>query len=186
MEYLISFDDGSSAFLAHHGVKGMKWGVWNDETKSKYGGGDSSAKGAKRTIRDLNRLDKRRAVEVGKAAHFSNSSADYAKRSAIAEKHGRMERAAKLKEKSVQAGGRADAHYNAVKGIVKQQNNLSVKLVKEGYSVKTKNITRSTMTKGEKALSLALTAAMAASPSPVVVYTDTRTSGTKYKLQKNK
>ena len=24
-------------YLAHHGVKGMHWGVWNDETKRKYG-----------------------------------------------------------------------------------------------------------------------------------------------------
>ena len=24
-------------FLAHHGTKGMKWGVWNDETRRKYG-----------------------------------------------------------------------------------------------------------------------------------------------------
>lgn len=37
MEYLVTFDDGSSAFLAHHGVKGMKWGRWNAETKAKYG-----------------------------------------------------------------------------------------------------------------------------------------------------
>ena len=37
MEYLVTFDDGSSAFLSHHGTKGMKWGVWNAETKAKYG-----------------------------------------------------------------------------------------------------------------------------------------------------
>lgn len=27
MDYLIHFEDGSSGYLAHHGVKGMKWGV---------------------------------------------------------------------------------------------------------------------------------------------------------------
>ena len=26
-----------ASYLAHHGVKGMKWGEWNDETKRKYG-----------------------------------------------------------------------------------------------------------------------------------------------------
>lgn len=36
MDYLVTFDDGSSAFLSHHGTKGMKWGVWNEETKAKY------------------------------------------------------------------------------------------------------------------------------------------------------
>ena len=25
------------SYLAHYGTKGMKWGVWNDETKRKYG-----------------------------------------------------------------------------------------------------------------------------------------------------
>lgn len=37
MDYLICFEDGSSACLVHHGIKGMRWGVWNDETKVKYG-----------------------------------------------------------------------------------------------------------------------------------------------------
>lgn len=36
MRYLVTFDDGSSAFLAHHGVKGMKWGKWNKETRERY------------------------------------------------------------------------------------------------------------------------------------------------------
>ncbi len=36
MDFLVTIDDGSQ-FLAHHGTKGMKWGVWNDETKRKYG-----------------------------------------------------------------------------------------------------------------------------------------------------
>ena len=37
MDYKFTFDDGSSAYLEHHGVKGMRWGVHNDETKVKYG-----------------------------------------------------------------------------------------------------------------------------------------------------
>ncbi len=37
MDYKFTFEDGSMV-LAHSGVKGMKWGVWNDETKAKYGG----------------------------------------------------------------------------------------------------------------------------------------------------
>ena len=39
-EYKFTFEDGSEA-LAHHGVKGMKWGVWNAETKARYTGTSS-------------------------------------------------------------------------------------------------------------------------------------------------
>lgn len=45
-DFLITMQDGSE-FLAHHGVLGMKWGVWNDETKAKYGYSGGSAKGDK-------------------------------------------------------------------------------------------------------------------------------------------
>ncbi len=38
-----TFEDGSE-YLVHHGVKGMKWGVWNAETRAKYGHGRSSRK----------------------------------------------------------------------------------------------------------------------------------------------
>lgn len=36
-DYKLTFEDGSKA-IAHHGVKGMKWGVWNMETRLKYQG----------------------------------------------------------------------------------------------------------------------------------------------------
>ena len=35
MDYLINFNDGSEA-LAHYDVKGMKWGVWNEETRRRH------------------------------------------------------------------------------------------------------------------------------------------------------
>ena len=36
MDYMLTFEDGSSGYLSHHGVKGMKWGVWNEETKARH------------------------------------------------------------------------------------------------------------------------------------------------------
>lgn len=36
MYYKLTFDDGSEAYLAHYGVKGMKWGVWNEETRRRH------------------------------------------------------------------------------------------------------------------------------------------------------
>ena len=35
MDYKFTFEDGSES-LMHHGVKGMKWGVWNAETAARY------------------------------------------------------------------------------------------------------------------------------------------------------
>lgn len=38
MDYILRFSDGSDGILTHSGVKGMKWGVWNEETKARYNG----------------------------------------------------------------------------------------------------------------------------------------------------
>lgn len=35
MEYKLTFVDGSNGYLEHFGVKGMHWGVWNDETRAR-------------------------------------------------------------------------------------------------------------------------------------------------------
>lgn len=45
MDYIITMTDGSK-YLAHHGVEGMHWGEWNEETRRKYLG-ITSAKGDK-------------------------------------------------------------------------------------------------------------------------------------------
>ena len=39
MAYIVEFQDGTGAYLEHHGVKGMHWGVRNAETQAKYAGG---------------------------------------------------------------------------------------------------------------------------------------------------
>jgi len=36
-DYLITTDTGEQ-FIAHYGVKGQKWGVWNPETTARYNG----------------------------------------------------------------------------------------------------------------------------------------------------
>lgn len=56
-----TFEDGSE-YLAHHGVKGMKWGVWNAETRAKYGRVGSSRK------KGLNQTQKAILRTVGTAA----------------------------------------------------------------------------------------------------------------------
>ena len=46
MDYRFVFEDGSES-LMHHGIKGMKWGVWNAETSKRYGHRNSIRKGTK-------------------------------------------------------------------------------------------------------------------------------------------
>lgn len=36
MQYCVKFADGTSACLSHYGVKGMRWGVWNEETRARH------------------------------------------------------------------------------------------------------------------------------------------------------
>ena len=40
MEFKVTFEDGSSAYLEHHGVMGMHWGVRNAQTQAKYASGN--------------------------------------------------------------------------------------------------------------------------------------------------
>lgn len=37
MEYVLHYANGAEGYLAHSGVKGMKWGKWNAETAARYG-----------------------------------------------------------------------------------------------------------------------------------------------------
>lgn len=71
MEYLLTFDNGSQAMLEHSGVKGMKWGVWNAETKVRYSGD----KGSSRFNKDMAKLGKyeeTRAKNASKAQSLQN------------------------------------------------------------------------------------------------------------------
>ena len=36
MDFAVRFEDGSDGYLAHHGVQGMHWGIWNAETRARY------------------------------------------------------------------------------------------------------------------------------------------------------
>ena len=80
MEYLLTFDNGSYAVLEHSGVKGMKWGVWNAETKARYSG----SKGSSRFNKDMAKLGKHeetRAKYANKAQALKNEIDSSAKSS---------------------------------------------------------------------------------------------------------
>ena len=57
MDYKFTFEDGSEA-LMHYGVRGMKWGVWNEETSKRRTGSHTKALSAVNGIyTTLNKFD---------------------------------------------------------------------------------------------------------------------------------
>lgn len=66
MKYYATFSDGSSAYLEHFGVKGMHWGVWNDETRARRMGFKQrrAEKAKKRASEDLKKSHWRASTEA--------------------------------------------------------------------------------------------------------------------------
>ena len=75
-DYLITMDTGER-YLAHHGVKGMKWGKWNPETAARYAGG--KVKGAVNTTKDkisnMSPETKQKLKTAGKIAAVAGGAA---------------------------------------------------------------------------------------------------------------
>lgn len=69
MDYVFTFEDGSEGYLAHHGVKGMKWGVWNAETRARYSGGPRKPSVAKANLKFAAKM-----LGVGTAAAVAGGS----------------------------------------------------------------------------------------------------------------
>ena len=80
MDYIVCFDDGSKA-LAHYGVQGMKWGVWNAETAARRAGRRASR------YRDKAFRAKSKAQAIDRMAFGRSSSVQRAKYKAKAEKY---------------------------------------------------------------------------------------------------
>lgn len=57
MPYKLTFEDGSSAYLEHHGIKGMKWGIWNAETQARYAEEGKTAPGGGLSDEDIEKLE---------------------------------------------------------------------------------------------------------------------------------
>lgn len=85
MDYILTFEDGSDAYLFHHGIKGMKWGVRNAETLAKYGQGG----GAKPSKREVKRAIKesRKAYAKQNGKRFAFGQEVGANTAAVAKKH---------------------------------------------------------------------------------------------------
>ena len=78
MDYVITFEDGSTGYLSHFGVKGMHWGVWNEETRQRRTGakkpksaksasanGNGSGKGKTLSFKESDKAFKKRLRNAG-------------------------------------------------------------------------------------------------------------------------
>jgi len=182
MEYAIIFDDGSGAYLSHHGVAGMKWGVHNEETKQKYGE-IHSAKEAKGAVKELNKLDKKRAVEAGKNIDARKAVTRYTAKAIKADNKGNERKFDKYMSKAEKYGEKLEESKKNIDAIDKQTSSIVKSIDRGGYSVSMKSVRRSTLTTGQKvAQGLMATATM--SLGGVAATHNRYVDGTKYKFSK--
>ena len=141
-------------FLAHHGIKGQEWGVWNDETRRKYGyyPASSSKKGQRliaKADRERAKADRAnsvtelhmRAMKVNaneitkqyaksnvhtiKAQRSDSKAKKYADRSAEARTAGDERKARKLDAKATQATRRSELERNRARAEMNRGYALS-------------------------------------------------------------
>lgn len=153
MEYLIHFEDGSEGYLAHHGIKGMKWGVWNAETASRYRGGDASTvRGARKTARAINKLDERRAVEIGKAGKEHAKGQKALGKAQRYREMGNEKQAHGYEVLHMGRAARRDKHLEAAYGIDETRKKMLSTLQSDLYKVNVKDVPRSTISQGKQLL----------------------------------
>ncbi len=140
MDYLIHFEDGSTGYLAHHGVLGMKWGVRNAETQARYqrdGSGNLTAKGYQRKLNDL---DSQRRSNIINIANSNAAAQHYKDKANRAQVRGNAKKAERYNRYSDISQKHADAYLAAHKKAGEEYVKTMQGLLSSGYSFKTKSL----------------------------------------------
>ena len=135
MDILITFEDGSDSYLVHHGIKGMKWGVWNAETRARKAG----AKQHQKTLRNIDR-DLKNYTVAEQQLRMSN---DRAKNEYVRGKISKKELNDYVNKNTAK---KLDAVSAKRKELAKDLVNELIATKKEGYHVTIKPTNFSTLT----------------------------------------
>lgn len=133
-DYVLLIDSNGEPYLAHHGIRGQKWGVrrYQNEDGSLTSAGKSrySTDSATKTSKSLNRIEQENAVLKTKSA-IARMKAEKAYQKG-------------KDSKSESYTKRAKEYDDAVKAGEKLTKRLVSDATKRGYSIQSKDVTRYT------------------------------------------
>lgn len=120
--------------LSHHGIQGMKWGIWNEETRSRYLG-----RGSSRSIqKSLNSLEKQSAKEKAQYMSKKISSENARNKSKRAKTDLKYKKAARYADKADRLLKESETHLKNSKAITSSQTKIMESAVLSGKDIAVK------------------------------------------------
>lgn len=175
------------SYIAHHGVKGMKWGVRRYQNED----GSLTAKGlkrqAKRFTRELNKNDKALAVSRAHSILAKQSLSNMDARVANLRKAGKKEKAEKVLAKQQKARAKlkdtSDKWDEKTLKVSHRQLDISRACAQLNIDINSRDTMRSTRTRSEKIGNFALN--LLAASMGVYRHSSSEIRGTQYKARYN-